>query len=110
MKSSSLCMFIPWWATYFPNISGYNYMNGQLGPLWKLLRKHIDYHKSQMKNNPAEVYPDIIGSYLKEMSQATDPKSSFYGKAGGKKHSCLAFLKVQLRNFIPNKKISIFRE
>lgn len=88
---SALSMFIPWFSKYFPTLSGFNHVNGQLVPLRNFLKKHIDEHKIALENQP-DTQHDYIGAYLNEILKTTDPASSFYKDVGGKNRFFVLFL------------------
>jgi cytochrome P450 len=74
-------LFMPWLATLFPKLTGFDSIMNTLNLTYAFLQESITAHKKTFDpNNPR----DLIDVYLKEIQNTTDPNSSFLKEEGEK--------------------------
>jgi len=69
-----------WLQKLAPSLSGFNQFKNAIQPVRDFIRDQITEHLSTYQDDTTR---DFIDLYIKKIKATTDPKSTFYGIAGG---------------------------
>jgi len=75
-----LATFIPWFAKYFPKLSGYDRQLRDIPEILAFLKKPIDYHEKTFEDG---VHRDFLDVYLQETKNTKDTDSPFHASNSG---------------------------
>ena len=72
--------FLPWLIKLAPDLTGWTRYKAVFPAIKELIQEYIVEHKKTFQKDNLRDYMD---AFMLEQSQTTDPRSSFYKKAGG---------------------------